>query len=74
MRLNIIVMTDIILSLLEGQDWWVWVVAAISAASAFTAVTPTPEADSKWSKVYSVVEFLALNVLKAKDKAEDKSE
>jgi hypothetical protein len=67
-------MTDIILSLLEGQEWWVWVVAAISAASAFTAVTPTPEADSKWSKVYSVVEFLALNVLKAKDKAEDKSE
>jgi len=67
-------MTDIILSLLEGQEWWVWVVAAISAASAFTAVTPTPEADSKWSKVCSVVEFLALNVLKAKDKAEDKSE
>jgi len=67
-------MTDIILSLLEGQEWWVWVVAAISAASAFTAVTPTPEADSKWSKVYSAIEFLALNVLKAKDKAEDKSE
>ena len=63
-------MTDLILNLLEGQDWWVWVVGAISAASAFTAVTPTPSADSKWSKVYSVIDFLALNVLRAKDKAE----
>jgi len=67
-------MTDIILSLLEGQDWWVWVAAAISAASAFTAVTPTPEADSKWSKVYSAIEFLALNVLRAKDKPAEKAE
>ena len=63
-------MTDLILTFLEGQDWWVWVAAAISAASAFTAVTPTPDADSKWSVVYKVVDFLALNVLKAKDKAE----
>jgi hypothetical protein len=63
-------MTDLILTFLEGQDWWVWVVGAISAASAFTAITPTPDADSKWSKVYSVIDFLALNVLRAKDKAE----
>ena len=63
-------MTDIILNFLEGQDWWVWASAAIAAASAFTAATPTPDADSKWSKVYTVVEFLALNVLRAKDKSE----
>ena len=66
-------MTDIILSLLEAQDWWVWVAAAITAASAFTAVTPTPDADSKWSKVYSTIEFLALNVLRAKDEAKEKT-
>ena len=63
-------MTDIILNFLEGQDWWVWVAAAISAASAFTAVTPTPEADSKWAKAYVVIDWLALNVLRAKDKSE----
>ncbi len=63
-------MTDIILNLLEGQDWWVWVAAAISAASAFTAATPTPKADSTWGKVYKVIDFLALNVLRAKDKSE----
>jgi hypothetical protein len=70
MRLNINVMTDIIITFLEGQDWWVWVAAAISAASAFTAATPTPKADSKWAKVYSVIDFVALNVLRAKDKPE----
>lgn len=70
MRLNINVMTDIIITFLEGQDWWVWVAAAISAASAFTAATPTPKADSKWAKVYSVIDFIALNVLRAKDKPE----
>ena len=63
-------MTDLIITFLDGQDWWVWVAAAISAASAFTAATPTPAADSKWSKVYAVVDFLALNVLRAKDKSE----
>ena len=63
-------MTDLIVTFLEGQDWWVWVAAAISAASAFTAATPTPAKDSKWSKVYAVVDFLALNILKAKDKSE----
>jgi len=63
-------MTDIILSLLEGQDWWVWVAAAIAAASAFTAATPTPDADSKFAKVYAVIDWVALNVLRAKDKSE----
>lgn len=63
-------MTDIILSFLEGQDWWVWVAAAISAASAFTAATPTPAADSKFAKVYAVIDWVALNVLRAKDKSE----
>ncbi len=63
-------MTDMILSFLEGQDWWVWVAAAISAASAFTAATPTPDADSKFAKVYAVIDWVALNVLRAKDKSE----
>lgn len=63
-------MTDIILSFFEGQDWWVWVTAAISAASAFTAATPTPSADSKFAKVYAVIDWVALNVLRAKDKSE----
>lgn len=70
-------MTDLIMNFLEGQDWWVWVSAAIAAASAFTAVTPTPKEGSRASKIYTVIDWLALNVLKAKDKpapAETKEE
>ena len=61
-------MTDIIVNLLESQAWWVWASAAISAASAFVAVSPTPKAGSTWAKVYKVMELVALNVLRAKDK------
>jgi hypothetical protein len=61
-------MTDIIVNLLESQAWWVWVAASISAASAFVAATPTPKAGSIWSKVYKVIEVVAINVLRAKDK------
>mgnify|MGYP003650803379 CR=1 FL=1 len=61
-------MTDIIVKFLESQDWWVWVAATISAASAFTAATPTPKEGSTWSRVYKVVEAVALNILRAKDK------
>ncbi len=61
-------MTDIIVKLLESQDWWVWAAAAISAASAFVAATPTPKEGSTWAKVYKVIEVVALNVLRAKDK------
>jgi len=61
-------MTDIIVNLLESQDWWVWVAASISAASAFVAATPTPKAGSIWAKAYKVIEVVAINVLRAKDK------
>jgi len=63
-------MTDIILSFLEGQDWWVWVSAAIAAASAFTPVTPTPERESTLTTGYPTVEFPAPLVNRAKHKAE----
>lgn len=67
-------MTDMILTFLEGQDWWVWVAGAIAAASAFTAVTPTPEEGSRAAKIYAVIDFLALNVLRAKDTGDKKVE
>ena len=47
----------------------------IACASALAAMTPTPKDDlmaSKlgkvWSKMYKVVDILALNIFKAKDK------
>jgi hypothetical protein len=42
--------------------------AIIAAASAIAALTPTPTDDSIAAKLYKVVDWLALNVGKAKDK------
>jgi hypothetical protein len=40
----------------------------IAAASAITALTPTPSDDTVVGKLYKVLDFLALNFGKAKDK------
>ena len=52
-----------------------YVTAIISAASIIAAVTPTPKDDEAVSKAkayvakaYKLIDFLALNILKAKDK------
>ncbi len=42
--------------------------ALVTAASAITALTPTPKDDGWAKKAYSLLEWLALNVGKAKDK------
>ena len=42
--------------------------AIVAAASAVAALTPTPTDDSLAAKAYKIVDWLALNVGKAKDK------
>jgi hypothetical protein len=42
--------------------------AVVAAASAVAALTPTPKDDAIASKAYKVIDWLALNVGKAKDK------
>tara|TARA_R110002074_G_scaffold398996_1_gene591532 strand:+ start:1009 stop:1206 length:198 start_codon:yes stop_codon:yes gene_type:complete len=41
---------------------------AVTVASAIAALTPTPKDDNVVGKVYKVVDWLALNVGKAKNK------
>ena len=55
--------------ILENKEQLFGVVTAvIAAASAIAALTPTP-ADDHWAaKAYKVIDWLALNVFKAKDK------
>lgn len=43
------------------------VTAAIALASAIAAVTPTPKQDSILAKFYALIDFVALNIGKAKD-------
>jgi hypothetical protein len=40
----------------------------VAAASAIAALTPTPKDDTVIGKAYKIVDWLALNVFKAKDK------
>ena len=58
-----------IFSFLAEQSWFSIATAIVAAASAFCAATPTPKEGTWKSKVYKVIEFLAINIGKAKDKA-----
>ena len=44
----------------------------VTGASALAALTPTPKDDSIVGKLYKMVDFLALNIGKAKDKGDQK--
>ena len=61
-----------ILEFISDKPWFGLIAAVIAAAAAFCAATPTPKEGSCVSKIYKVVEFLALNIGKAKAKAEVK--
>jgi len=61
---------DMILNFISDKPWFGLVAAVIAAAAAFCAATKTPEAGTWKAKIYGVVEFLALNIGKAKDKTD----
>tara|TARA_Y100000593_G_scaffold83638_1_gene157839 strand:- start:5106 stop:5324 length:219 start_codon:yes stop_codon:yes gene_type:complete len=65
---------ETLITFVEDQAWFNWVAAIVLAASAFAAATPTPKKGSWLSKIYWVVDFLAVNVGKAKDKGDDAPE
>lgn len=47
---------------------FMWVTAIIAIASLVAAVTPTPHGDKLLAKLYKLIDFLALNIGKAKDR------
>jgi hypothetical protein len=58
-----------IIEFLSQKGWLQYVTGAVTIASAIAAMTPTPKEGSVWAKVYKAVDWLALNIGKAKDKA-----
>ena len=48
----------------------VWITAIISIASIIAAITPTPKDGHWFSHFYKIIDWCALNVLKAKDKGD----
>lgn len=57
-----------IFEILQASPWFSVATAVITLASAVAAATPTPKAGSTRAKAYKVIDFLALNVGKAKQK------
>tara|TARA_Y100000310_G_C20360862_1_gene658911 strand:- start:409 stop:600 length:192 start_codon:yes stop_codon:yes gene_type:complete len=56
--------------ILEHKEALIGILTGVVAvASAIAALTPTPKDDTIVGKVYKVLDLLALNVGKAKDKA-----
>lgn len=55
--------------MLENFDAFLDIIAKIIAlASAFCAITPTPESKKIYAAFYRIVDFLALNIIHAKEK------
>ena len=63
---------ETVLNFISDKPWFGVIAAVIAGAAAFCAATPTPAKGSWKAKIYGVVEFLALNIGKAKAKAEVK--
>lgn len=59
---------DVIIQLVQDNPWFGVVTAGIAFASAIAAATPTPKEGTLWAKIYSVIDWAALNVGKAKNK------
>jgi len=62
-------MIDYIINNKEGL--FAVVTTVIAAASAIAALTPTPKDDTLIGKAYKIIDWLALNVIKAKDKGDE---
>jgi hypothetical protein len=50
------------------NPWVKIATATVTLASAIAAVTPTPKEGSLWAKVYKIIDLLAINIGKAKEK------
>lgn len=60
---------EMIISIIDIIPAWVGALAGlVTAASAITALTPTPQDDILVGKLYRFLDTLALNVGRAKDK------
>ena len=66
--MDITSITQLVVEIIRQYPWFGVVVAVISVASAIAVITPTPKAGSFLAKAYKIIDILALNVGKAKDK------
>lgn len=59
---------EIIVDFFKNESWFNIFSAVVMLASAIAASTPTPKEGTWQAVVYKIIDFLAINIGKAKDK------
>lgn len=59
---------ETVIQILTERGWFEYVTATVTIASVIASVTPTPKEGSILAKLYKGIDWLAINVGKAKDK------
>lgn len=62
---------EFILQLVQDNPYFNVVAAVVALASAVAAVTPTPKKGGKIAKIYALIDLLAINIGKAKQKGDE---
>jgi len=62
---------EAIIQLMQSQQWFGIVASAVTLASAIAAATPTPTPGTPLAMLYKVIDVLALNIGKAKQKGDE---
>ncbi|MAO21097.1 MAG: hypothetical protein CMJ25_10130 [Phycisphaerae bacterium] len=60
---------EFIIQFVQDQPWFGVAAAAVVLASSIAALTPTPKEGTFLAKAYKIIDLLALNIGKAKEKA-----
>lgn len=61
---------EFLITFIQDQPWFGVLTAAVALASSIAAIIPTPAKGSFLAKVYFVIDLLALNIGKAKQKGD----
>jgi hypothetical protein len=59
---------ETLIEYIQQYPWFNVVTAAVALASAIAVITPTPKPGTPLAKVYAIIDFVALNIGKAKNK------
>jgi hypothetical protein len=68
--MNFEFITQLVVPVLQANPYFSVFTAVVTLASTIAAVTPTPKKGTVLSKAYKIIDILALNIGKAKDKGE----
>jgi len=66
-------MEDIIVNIVT-TPWFSIITAVVTLASAIAAATPTPAPGTLLAKIYIIIDFLAINIGKAKEHKDKQKE